>query len=384
MAVRRGKRGERRLAAGGAGTVRAGGNMAKFDRKLGTILTRAGILTEEQREQAIADAEKENSSLTKVLVARNILSERDVLGAVAAEMGIPPIDLEKVQFQPEALEKLDREKAASYQVLPIARIGKTLTLAMANPSDVLVIDDLHVSTGCDIVPVVSTDLAIAKAIERAYKSQEAEEATETQQADLEKMFEETAAEEVEIKEGGEKEEEEGIVDLTQVKSEDSPLVKMVNLLILQGIQQGASDIHIEPYEKKVRVRYRIDGTCHETVSPPKSLHPAIVSRIKIMSNMDISESRRPQDGKFQMLVSGRQVDFRVCTLPMVFGEKVCIRILDTSNLALTLDSLGFEPEALADFRWAVNQPYGMILATGPTGCGKSTTLYSAPVSYTHL
>ncbi|GMV81999.1 MAG: pilus biosynthesis protein TapB [Planctomycetota bacterium] len=345
--------------------------MAKFDKKLGAILVKHGLINEETREQFLGDSERANASFTETLLTRNVVKEPEIIAAVAQEMNYHPINLERVKPNPMALERLTEEQCKTWQVLPISRLGKMLTIAMANPFDVLILDDVKLVTGCEIVPVVSTDVSVMKAIATAFR-QEVDTGEEMDQLLSGADSVEGA---MELKEN---KEEDGAIDLAEdIKSGNSPVVKMVNLLILSAIEQRASDIHIEAFEKRVRVRYRVDGACHETNSLPKRVHPALVSRVKIMANMDIAERRKPQDGKFQMRVKGRQVDFRTSILPMIHGEKVCIRILDSSGLSLSLDQLGFEPEALDDFRWAVKQPYGMALVTGPTGSGKSTTLYSA-------
>ncbi|MCW8130723.1 MAG: Flp pilus assembly complex ATPase component TadA [Planctomycetota bacterium] len=342
--------------------------MAKFDKKLGAILTKCNILTEEQKENLLGESERSNASLTEAIVDKKICAESDIISAISSEMNLHPINLDKVKPNPMALEKLSEEQCKSYQVLPISKLGKILTVAVANPFDVLILDDVKIVTGCEIVPVISTDMALKRAIKNAFT----EEVDTGEQMD--QLLAGDATGDMELKED---KEDDGLDLAEDLKSEGSPVVKLVNLLIMQAIESKASDIHIEPFERKLRVRYRIDGACQETVSPPKKLHPAIVSRIKIMSNMDIAERRKPQDGKYQMRVKGRQVDFRVSVLPMVHGEKVCIRILDSSGLSLSLESLGFETQALEDFKWAVKQPYGMLLVTGPTGSGKSTTLYSS-------
>ncbi len=344
--------------------------MAKFDKKLATILVRRGVLDEGQSVDLLAESERENRSLTEAILNKEICGEAEIIGAVAREVNYHPVSLEKVTPSPPALERLTEEQCKTYQVIPLAKLGKLLTIAVANPFDVLILDDVKIVTGCEIIPVVSTDVAVKAAIQRAFQ----EEVDTGEQMDQLLAGSEDAVDSLQLQELKDDDD----LDLTEdIKSEGSPVVKMVNLLILQAIDQGASDIHIEPFEKRLRVRYRVDGCCRETVAPPKRLHPPLVSRIKIMSNMDIAERRKPQDGKFQMRVKGRQVDFRVSVLPMVHGEKVCIRILDSSGLSLSLESLGFEQQALDDFRWAVNQPYGMVLVTGPTGSGKSTTLYSS-------
>jgi len=341
--------------------------MNKFDKRLGSILTKRKLVAGDLVTDALGKAEQENKSLTEVLVANKTAEENDIISCVAEEMNLPPIDLSKCQVDRDALDLIPEDLAQYYQVLPVAKIGKALTLAVANPFDILTLDDVKIVTGCELLPVVSSDLGIKRGIGQAYNKAEAEMA---------ELF---------AKEGDadqdlvltEKEDESADIAALAAEGEEAPVVKLVNLTILQAIREGASDIHIEPFERYVRVRYRVDGACHETISPPFKMHSAIVSRIKIMSEMDIAERRRPQDGKFQMKVQGRQVDFRVSVLPMVHGEKVVIRILDTSSLALSLDTLGFEEKALKDFRFAVTAAYGMILVTGPTGSGKSTTLYSA-------
>ncbi len=341
--------------------------MNKFDKRLGAILAKRGLVGQEQIDEALGRSEGQKKSLTELLVGGNLAEENDIIGCVAEEMNLPPIDLNKCEVEKEALELIPEDLAQYYQVLPVAKIGKALTLAVANPFDILTLDDVKIVTGCELLPVVSTDVSIGKGISRAYNKAEKEMA---------ELFDKegTADEDLILTE---KEEEDTDIGTLAAEGEEAPVVKLVNLVILQAIREGASDIHIEPYEKYLRVRYRVDGVCHESINPPMKMLSAIVSRIKIMSEMDIAERRRPQDGKFQMKVQGRQVDFRVSILPMIHGEKVVIRILDTSSLALSLDILGFEERALDDFRSSLTAAYGMILVTGPTGSGKSTTLYSA-------
>jgi type IV pilus assembly protein PilB len=344
--------------------------LAKFDKKLAGILSKSGLLPEDKREALLEEAEKSNGSLTALLMEKGVCKEEEIVVAVAQELNYHPIPLQQVQPDRAAMEHLTVEQCKTYQVVPVAKNGKLLTVAMANPFDVLILDDVKIVTGCEIIPVVATDVAVQKVLQAWNK----DEVDATEQMDQLLSGADEAGSNLELKE----EKDDDRLDLTEdIKSEGSPVVKMVNLLILQAIEQRSSDIHLEAFEKRVRVRYRVDGALAEVNSLPKKLHPSLVSRIKIMSNLDIAERRKPQDGKFQMRVKGRQVDFRVSILPMVHGEKVCIRILDSSGLSLSLESLGFEPQALDDFRWAVSQPYGMLLVTGPTGSGKSTTLYSA-------
>ncbi|MHC4712263.1 MAG: type IV-A pilus assembly ATPase PilB [Planctomycetota bacterium] len=340
--------------------------MAKFDKRLKSILTKAKIVEGKKVDAALETAASENKPLSQVLIEQNVVDERTLIGSIAREMNIPPIDLTKTDVSTEALESLTPDLAEYYGVLPIAKLGNILTVAVANPFDVLKLDDIGLVTGCQLMPVVSTEVTIRGAIDRFYRSNEQE---------MEELLDDMVDPELEFS-SGEQELEDDNFDIS-AESGDSPVVKLVNMVIYQAIKNKVSDIHIEAFEKRVVVRYRQDGVLYEALTPPKKMQNAITSRIKVMSDLDIAERRRPQDGKFQLRVEGRQVDFRVSVLPVVYGEKVVLRILDSSNLTLNLDALGFEEEALKDFRNAIEAPYGMILVTGPTGSGKSTTLYSA-------
>ena len=337
-----------------------------FDRRLRNIVIKAGLVDPERCNQAQVSADGGQKPLGEVLVDERYVVERDLVGAVACEMNLPPIDLTKVASSEDALECLSQEMAEYYGVLPLAMVGKLITVATANPFDILKLDDIHLVTGCDVRPVVSSQSAIREAIKRAY-------ASDSQIMDdlMGEVDQDVDVEHV-------KEEDEG-VDLAELTSDvsGSHVMRFVNLMIYQAVRAGVSDIHIEPFEKKLRIRYRRDGVLQEATSPPKRLQNAIVSRLKIMAKLDIAEKRVPQDGKFKLKVDRRQVDFRVSVLPVIHGEKVVLRILDASNLALNLGDLGFEPKALSDIEAAVNSSYGMVLVTGPTGSGKSTTLYSA-------
>jgi len=308
--------------------------MAKFDKRLGSILLGAQLLDEDSLQRAMELAAGEDKSLSRVVIEREMVDERAFVGSVAAEMKIPPIDITRAVASDDALGCLPQDMALYYGVLPLAKIGNVLTMAVSNPFDILKLDDVQIITGCDIRPVISTEVTIRKAIEKSYNRGEAE---------MEQLFEDLGDPEMEYQ--GREEETDENFDVTELTdgSEGSPVVKLVNLLIYQAVRDGASDIHIEPFEKKLRVRYRQDGSLHETISPPKPMHSAITSRIKIMADLDIAEKRRPQDGKFQIRLEGRNIDFRVSILPTIYGEKVVLRILDSGNLALSLDILGFEP-----------------------------------------
>ncbi|MBI4583306.1 MAG: Flp pilus assembly complex ATPase component TadA [Planctomycetes bacterium] len=338
----------------------------KFDKRLASILLKRGRMDKSKLESAAEKSEKEGRSLTTVLVEDKSLKEDEILTTLAAETNIPPIDVFKVTPDESAVQLLPENLANYYQVIPVTKIGNILTLAVSNPFDILKLDDIQIVTGCDIRPVLSTEISIKKAIPELYNK------GSTMVQDL---LENMSDPDLEIKEN--KEEVENLKSADIANNEDAPVVKLTNLTIFEAIRQKASDIHIEPQEKQTRIRFRIDGICRETIAPPKKMHNSLVSRIKIMCGLDIAERRKPQDGKFQLKIDGRQIDFRVSTLPCIHGEKVVLRVLDSGNLTLSLDQLGFEEKALKDIRAAIHQAYGMMLVTGPTGSGKSTTLYSA-------
>jgi len=340
-------------------------NLGKFDRRIRDILVRGELLTREDADDCFEQAESDKKSFAEIAIASGKVEEKSIIGALAEDVGLCPIDLDKVTIADESLQLLPQDLARYYHVVPISCIGKILTIAVADPFDVVNLDDVKIVTGCELRPVVSTAPAIARAIDNGYNRTENE---------IAKLFDGLDdGPEVELRE--EREDDNSLEDVDL--SDGAPVVKLVNLMLCEAIKTHASDIHIEPFETKVNVRYRKDGVLHPAMAPPKALQSAVVSRIKIMSGLDIAERRKPQDGKFQLRLEGRRVDFRVSCLPCVHGEKVVLRILDASNLALNLDSLGFEEKALEDFRSSVKAPYGMVLVTGPTGSGKSTTLYSA-------
>ncbi|MCA8974661.1 MAG: Flp pilus assembly complex ATPase component TadA [Planctomycetes bacterium] len=339
--------------------------MGQFAKKLRAILEKAGKLDGPTGDTLLAEAQSQKRPFTEVLVKKGVATEQELLAHIGRAANIPPIDLGKLAANKEVLESVPEDVAREYQIYPVDRIGSMLTIAVANPFDVLKLDDIRIITGCQLRTVVSTGEEIEKAIGKAYQR-------ETESVDgILGTFDGT---DVELKEA---DLEEDTTDLASISDEDAPVVKLVNKMILDGCNTGASDIHIEPFEKKVVVRYRKDGCLFEAMTLPKRMQNTITSRIKIMSKLDIAERRKPQDGKFQMKIANKAIDFRVSILPVVWGEKTVFRILDSSNLALDIKSLGFEERSMQDYAWACEQPYGMILVTGPTGSGKSTTLYSA-------
>jgi len=340
--------------------------MIQFAKKVRGILVKAGRLEEGQAGALLDEAVKTKTSFTEVLVKKEVISEPELLSYIGRAANIPPIDLNRLRINREVLDGIPIDLVRDYKIFPIDRIGNILTVAIANPFDVLKLDDIRIITGCQIRSVISTTESIERAISEGYKS-DAESV-----GDILDSFEDV---DVELKEG-EDVDDEGL-DLSDINSDASPVVKMVNKIVVDAVQAGVSDIHIEPFEKRVVVRYRKDGRMAEVMQLPKRMQNNITSRIKIMSKLDIAEKYKPQDGKFQMKLGNKAIDFRVSILPVVWGEKTVMRILDSSNLVADIKSLGFETKCLEDYLWACEAPYGMILVTGPTGSGKSTTLYSA-------
>lgn len=325
------------------------------------------MLEEGALEGAQKMADSESQSLTSVLVNKGHFEELDLLGLLADKLRVSPVNLHNYIPDPDIVRLIPKETATGNTLLPISRIENVMTVAVSNPFDVVVLDELRNSTGCELRLVLALEESITRILNKVFNPG-AEELKAV-------MGEMGAGGELELSEESEMEE----LDLEAIANsdDDSPVIKFVNLVIYQGIKDKCSDIHIEPFERSVRVRYRSDGICFEAFTPPHSLRNSIVSRIKIMCGLDIAERRRPQDGKFQIKMEGRQVDFRVSVLPTVHGEKVVMRILDGGNLAMSLEKMGFEQKALHDFSSSIRASYGMILVTGPTGSGKSTTLYSA-------
>jgi type IV pilus assembly protein PilB len=360
----------------------------KFAARIKKVLLKHSAGDTARLEEAFAAAEKADTpSLAEFLLQREYLDEMSLLSAMAQETNFSPIDLDKVACDKEALESLNQELATYYCVLPVARLGNVLTLAVGNPFDILKLDDVRTLTNCDLRTVVSTERTIRRNIGRAYSGdsnggegavQGGADSSATAAA-AEAAFVEMDPEDLPDVDMEIKKEIEEVVDLSKAQAEaaGSPVIKIVNNLIIKALSEKASDIHIEPYEKVLKVRLRQDGVLKDFQSPPRTLLNSIVSRIKIMSNLDIAERRVPQDGKFQVKYEGRQVDFRVSIMPTIHGEKAVLRVLDSSSLNMGISQLGFEKEAEMSFRRALAASYGMLLVTGPTGSGKSTTLYAS-------
>jgi len=341
-------------------------SISQFDRKVLNILTRHEILGETQKEEVIEIVNKSDQTVDQVLIDNEYIDEESYIGCIASSVNLPPVNLKKVKPDITFRDEIPEDIVQYHNVFPISRVGNILTVAVGNPFDIINLDDFKIVVGYEIQKVISTVPAIKKAIYDYYHSEEIE-----LQEFMDGVGDEVG---VELK----KNEDENL-DLSEIaeKSGENEVVDLVNKIILTAVRRGASDIHFEPFENIVRVRIRVDGSLEETTTPPKRFERYIASRLKIMTDeMDISERRKPQDGRFQLKIDKRLVDFRVSSLPTVHGEKVVLRILDRANLKTGLSELGFEPEILEGVGWAISQPHGMILVTGPTGSGKSTTLYS--------
>jgi type IV pilus assembly protein PilB len=334
--------------------------------RIGELLLRERLITTDQLKKAIEEQKKSGGRLGYNLTKLGFITEKDLTGFLSRQYGIPTIDLSSHEVDHEIVKLIPEDVAQKYQVIPVSRTGSTLVVAMADPSNIFAIDDIKFLTGYNVEPLVASDASIKTAIEKYYEASE--------MGGLEGVLTEFDEGEMEVVQDEEE------VDISDLKKavEDAPVVKLVNLILTDAIKKGASDIHIEPYEKTFRVRYRIDGVLHEVMKPPIKLKNAIVSRIKIISQLDIAERRLPQDGRIKLKLSkNKEMDYRVSVLPTLFGEKVVMRLLDKSNLQLDMTKLGFEQKALNDFMGAIHKPWGIVLVTGPTGSGKTTTLYSA-------
>ncbi len=335
--------------------------------KLGQLLVNKGTITEEQLILAIDAQKKDGGRIGSNLIKLGFLTEDDLVQFLSQQYGVPSISLATLEIDSSIIKFIPFDVAHKYQIFPISKNGASLKLAMADPSNVFAIDDVKFMTGYEVEPVVASESAIQEAITDYYE-----------QSDGLKIFADAISDLDDDNVDFIKEAEDDI-DISELKNavEEAPVVKLVNLILSEAITKGASDIHIEPYEKEFRIRYRVDGVLYDAMQPPLRLKAALSSRLKIMSELDIAERRLPQDGRIKLKIRDKSVDLRVSTLPTLFGEKIVMRILDKSNLNLDLSKLGFEEKAMKDFEEAIRSPFGMVLVTGPTGSGKTTTLYSA-------
>ncbi len=332
--------------------------------RLGDVLLRKRKITPEQLMTAVKDAKLSGSTLTQQLVQNKVFTSEELTKFIASSYGRPIVDLSKIEIDPK-LTSISLDIMRKNQAIPIRRRGNMLTLAVADPYDIHALDEMSFISGHQIDVAICDEAQLMKVLDELGSANQ----------QLEDVMADLGANNMEVVETEAAETDEGVL---AADSEEAPVVKLVNLILLDAIKRGASDIHIEPYEKAIRVRYRIDGVLQEIMRPPMSMRDAIVSRIKIQSRLDISERRIPQDGRIKLKLSkAKTVDFRVSVLPTLFGEKVVMRLLDPSNLQLDMSVLGYEEDDLANFKEAIHLPYGMVLVTGPTGSGKTVSLYSA-------
>ncbi len=341
--------------------------------RLGELLVRQKLISYDQLKQALEYQRQHGGRLGSCLVRMGLVRDEDVTAALSLQYGVPWINLRCYEIDPAVIKLVPREMAARYQMIPLSRVGSTLTVAISDPTDLLAMDDLKFVTGFNVEPLVASESSVSEAIRKSYG-----DVSTTKE--LDKVMKDLAGGESANLELTAEEEE---LDLTALEkaAEEAPIIKLVNLILTDAVKRGASDIHVEPYEKEYRVRFRIDGILHAVMALPLKLKDPVTSRLKIMAKLDISEKRVPQDGRIMLKYSrdGRRkdLDLRVSTVPTLFGEKLVLRLLDKENLRLDMSKLGLEPESLAAFERAILKPYGMVLVTGPTGSGKTNTLYSS-------
>jgi len=342
--------------------------------KIGEFLQKANLINQEQLERALEEQKSSGGRIGEHLIRLGYVTEEDILDCLSQQYGVPSINLHHFEIDEAIIRLIPADVARKYQFIPVSKTGATLTVAMADPTNVFAMDDITFITGYRVEPVVASEEALREAIDKYYGTTHAMELKKVME-DLQTV-EESSLEVLD-------DDGEDIADITDLEAsaDEAPVVRLVNLILTDALKRAASDIHIEPYEKTYRVRMRIDGVLYEVMNPPMKLKEAIASRLKILSKLDIAEKRLPQDGriKIKMKFQGKlkELDFRVSTIPTLFGEKIVMRLLDKDNLMLDMTKLGFEKSSLKNFEEAIFRPYGMVLVTGPTGSGKTNTLYSA-------
>ncbi len=342
--------------------------------RLGELLVKAGKINKDQLKQALSKQREEGGRLGTNLVKMNLLSENELVEFLSKQFNVSAINLSRVEVDESVVKIIPADVARKYTIMPVSKTGAKVTIAMLDPTNVFAMDDIKFMTGYNVEPVIASETAIRVAIEKYYGSTHALELKKV----MEDIDDDIGGDDLEVLE---EEAEEFDIDALAEESDEAPVVRLVNIILTDAIKRGASDIHIEPYEKKYRCRYRIDGILYEVMHPPLRLREAITSRLKIMAKLDIAEKRLPQDGRIKIKTKigdkEKELDYRVSVLPTIFGEKIVLRLLDKDKLMLDMTKLGFEVESLAKFDYAIKQPYGMVLVTGPTGSGKTNTLYSA-------
>ena len=340
-----------------------------FKEKLIDILINGKFITKDQLNTALDIQKSIGGSLGNILIWQGYISQRDLALTMSRQLNIPPINISKYKIDKELINLLPERIVKQYSIIPISKIGNVLTIAMADPLNIFAIDDIKTVTNYQIQPIIATESDIKEAINTYYGM-----AGE----DIFEMLDEVSSSDALEVEKEDEEEGEGKINVSEVveESKKAPIVKVVNLILNEALRKRASDIHIEPRERELKVRYRIDGNLQDAITLPKKNQNAVIARLKIMSKLDITETRIPQDGRFKISFEGKEIDFRVSILPVTYGGKIVMRALDKSSLSVGLDKLGFLPGPLSTFKAALARPYGLILVTGPTGSGKSTTLYS--------
>ncbi len=332
--------------------------------KLGELLVKSNFITSQQLGKALEDQKASGGKLGDSLIRLGLVKEGELVGFLSKQYGMPSVNLAELKISPDVIKIIPNDVAIKYQVIPVSLKNSTLIVAMVDPSNIFAIDDIKFLTGYRIEPMITSESAMAHALDTYYGTTKG----------LSSILQGIEAEDLQVS----GDEESIDIGNLQKASEDAPVIKLVNAIFTEAIKKRASDIHIEPYEKFLRIRFRIDGTLYEIMQPPLKMKNALVSRLKIMSRLDIAERRLPQDGRIKLkMARGEEMDVRVSILPTLFGEKVVLRLLDKSNLQLDMTKLGFEASQLKEFKEAIYKPYGMVLVTGPTGSGKTTTLYSA-------
>jgi type IV pilus assembly protein PilB len=338
--------------------------------KILQILTEKKLIKQSDLEKALKVQREKGGSLSDILVSMGCISKSDLMIALSQELGIPPIKLSRYKIDPNVIKLIPKKTAKLYQIIPVSKMGNTLVIAMVDPLNIFAIDDIKAITGYNISPIITADADIKEALNQYYE-ESAFTAIEKIVGDMEEAAEINVLEAPAA--GQDMQDSSDLMRMTQ----DAPVVKIANLVLAEGVNARASDILIEPLENETRVRYRVDGVLQEAKRVPKGLHGALISRLKVMSSLDIAERRLPQDGRFKIKLHNREVDFRISVLPSSKGEKAALRVLDKSQAMLDLEKLGFDKKSLEEIRQGAMRPHGMILVCGPTGCGKTTTLYSA-------
>ena len=342
--------------------------------KIGELLIKAKLLNNDQLQRALDEQKQSGGRIGEHLMRLGYVTEEDILDCLSQQFGVPSINLQHFEIDDSIIRLIPADVARKYQFIPVSKTGATLTVAMSDPTNVFAMDDITFITGYRVEPVVASEEALRGAIDRYYGT--------THAIELKKVMDDlSTVEEAALEVLDEEVEEDLDISDDEAAADEAPVVRLVNLILTDALKRGASDIHVEPYEKSYRVRFRIDGVLYEIMNPPMKLKDAISSRIKILARLDIAEKRLPQDGriKIKMKLQGKlkELDYRVSTLPTLHGEKIVLRLLDKDNLMLDMTKLGFEKSSLKAFEHSITQPYGMVLVTGPTGSGKTNTLYSA-------